>query len=91
MELGFRQGGPAGYGLRRQLIDRDRIMGCGGSSSGGGSVGTPNGSYTAVLTAGDGKYTTTQTFNVTVSNAESGSLTDSGTEFAGLTRCVGRR
>ena len=24
MELGFRQGGPAGYGLRRQLIDRDR-------------------------------------------------------------------
>lgn len=25
IELGFRQGGPAGYGLRRQLIDRDRI------------------------------------------------------------------
>jgi DNA invertase Pin-like site-specific DNA recombinase len=24
IELGFRQGGPAGYGLRRQLIDRDR-------------------------------------------------------------------
>ncbi len=24
VELGFRQGGPAGYGLRRQLIDRDR-------------------------------------------------------------------
>ena len=23
IELGFRQGGPAGYGLRRQLIDRD--------------------------------------------------------------------
>ena len=22
--LGFRQGGPAGYGLRRQLVDRDR-------------------------------------------------------------------
>ena len=22
IELGFRQGGPAGYGLRRQLIDR---------------------------------------------------------------------
>jgi DNA invertase Pin-like site-specific DNA recombinase len=25
IELGFRQGGPAGYGLRRQLVDRDRI------------------------------------------------------------------
>jgi DNA invertase Pin-like site-specific DNA recombinase len=25
IELGFRQGGPAGYGLRRQLIDRDGI------------------------------------------------------------------
>ena len=24
IELGFRQGGPAGYGLRRQLVDRDR-------------------------------------------------------------------
>ncbi|MEI9979919.1 MAG: recombinase family protein [Edaphobacter sp.] len=24
IEMGFRQGGPAGYGLRRQLIDRDR-------------------------------------------------------------------
>src|SRR6202043_1445265 len=24
IELGFRQGGPPGYGLRRQLIDRDR-------------------------------------------------------------------
>lgn len=24
IELGFRQGGPAGYGLRRQLIDRGR-------------------------------------------------------------------
>jgi DNA invertase Pin-like site-specific DNA recombinase len=24
IELGFRQGGPAGYGLRRQLIDRDK-------------------------------------------------------------------
>jgi len=24
IELGFRQGGPAGFGLRRQLIDRDR-------------------------------------------------------------------
>jgi DNA invertase Pin-like site-specific DNA recombinase len=24
IELGFRQGGPAGYGLRRQLIDRDQ-------------------------------------------------------------------
>jgi DNA invertase Pin-like site-specific DNA recombinase len=24
IELAFRQGGPAGYGLRRQLIDRDR-------------------------------------------------------------------
>ena len=24
IELGFRQGGPAGYGLRRQLIDRER-------------------------------------------------------------------
>jgi len=24
IERGFRQGGPAGYGLRRQLIDRDR-------------------------------------------------------------------
>src|SRR5208282_5290893 len=24
VELGFRQGGPAGYGLRRQLIDKDR-------------------------------------------------------------------
>jgi DNA invertase Pin-like site-specific DNA recombinase len=24
IELGFRQGGPAGYGLRRQLIDKDR-------------------------------------------------------------------
>jgi len=24
IELGFRQGGPAGYGLRQQLIDRDR-------------------------------------------------------------------
>ena len=23
IEMGFRQGGPAGYGLRRQLIDRD--------------------------------------------------------------------
>jgi DNA invertase Pin-like site-specific DNA recombinase len=27
IELGFRQGGPAGYGLRRQLIDRDRNLG----------------------------------------------------------------
>jgi DNA invertase Pin-like site-specific DNA recombinase len=25
IELGFRQGGPAGYGLQRQLVDRDRI------------------------------------------------------------------
>src|SRR6185437_843632 len=25
IELGFRQGGPAGYGLRRQLVDRDRV------------------------------------------------------------------
>ena len=25
IELGFRQGGPAGYGLRRQLIDRDHV------------------------------------------------------------------
>ena len=24
IELGFRQGGPGGYGLRRQLIDRNR-------------------------------------------------------------------
>uniref|UniRef100_UPI001586F33B hypothetical protein n=1 Tax=Azospirillum argentinense TaxID=2970906 RepID=UPI001586F33B len=24
IELGFRQGGPAGYGLRRQMIDQDR-------------------------------------------------------------------
>jgi DNA invertase Pin-like site-specific DNA recombinase len=24
IELGFRQGGPAGFGLRRQLVDRDR-------------------------------------------------------------------
>src|SRR3546814_8823227 len=24
IELGFRQGGPAGFGLRRRLIDRDR-------------------------------------------------------------------
>jgi FG-GAP-like repeat len=59
---------------RRQLVSRVAllvlafiVMGCGGgSSSGGGSVGTPSGSYTAVLTASDGKYTTTQTFSVTV-------------------------
>src|SRR5271156_4129053 len=25
IEMGFRQGGPAGYGLRRQLIDRDQV------------------------------------------------------------------
>lgn len=25
IELGYRQGGPAGFGLRRQLVDRDRV------------------------------------------------------------------
>jgi DNA invertase Pin-like site-specific DNA recombinase len=26
IELGFRQGGPAGYGLRRHLVDQDRVF-----------------------------------------------------------------
>ncbi len=51
IELGFRQGGPAGYGLRRQLIDRDRnpkgLLGPGRAKEPADRPGHP-GSWTGV-------------------------------------------
>jgi DNA invertase Pin-like site-specific DNA recombinase len=44
IELGFRQGGPAGYGLRRQLIDRDQTP-KGLLSRGDGSASGATGSF----------------------------------------------